>query len=108
MRDLLDDGEPDRWVADPLATFHFACQPGGTFSCRLIPGEPWRLGRALYPTTEPQLSFLLDRIRAARDLPTPPGPEFAIRSMMIIHGWLLSLANTPLSRVEQVFRYDVH
>ncbi len=100
--------EPERWIVDPLVSMHLACQPGGTFSSRLIPGDPWRLGRALYPTTEPQLSFLLNEIRAAREAPTPPGPEFAVRSMIIIYGWLSSLANTPLDVVEDALREEVH
>ncbi len=108
LRDLLDPGEPERWVAEPLGSMYLACQPGGTLSSRLIPGDPWRLSRALYPTHEPQLSFLLDQIRAAREAPTPPGPEFAVRSMMIIYSWLAALANTPLSQVEGAVREEVH
>lgn len=108
LRDLLDDREAERWVAEPLASTNFAYQPGKALSSRLIPGDPWHLGRALYPTAEPMLSFLLDQIRAARALPTPPGPEFAVRSMMIIYSWLSTLSYTPLSKIEDAIREDVH
>ncbi len=108
LRDLLDDREPERWVDESLASVSLAFQPGKVLSGRLIPGDPWRLSRALYPTAEPMLSFLLDQIHAARALPSPPGPEFAVRSMMIIYSWLSSMASTPLSRIEDVLREDVH
>ncbi len=108
LRDLLDEGEPVRWVAEPLASMILSCQPGATFGGRLIPGDPWRLGRAMYPTQEPQLSFLLEQIRAACDAPEPPAPEFAVRSMMIIYAWLSALASTPLSDFESALREEVH
>ncbi len=108
VRDLLDAGEPRRWVADPLASVSLACQPGRSFGGRLIPGDPWRLGRALYPADEPQLAFMLEQIRGARQAPDPPGPERAVRNLVIVYTWLTSLANTPLEVFDDRLREEVH
>ncbi len=107
LRDLLDDDQPERWVAEPLISRSLACQQGMTFSSRLIPGDPWRLARSSYPTQEPHLSSLLREIRVARDA-AEAVPERMLRSGLIIYSWLVSLANTHPLYFEEAMREEVH
>ncbi len=106
LRDLLDDREPEHWVAEPLVSRSLASQPGMTFSSRLIPGDPWRVARSSYPIQDPHLSALLREIRAGRDAPDAP-PERTLRSAMIIYAWLVALANTQPLHFAEAMREDV-
>ncbi len=107
LRDLLDDREAERWVAEPLISRSLASQPGMTFGTRLIPGDPWRVARSSFPIQESHLSTLLGEIRAGREAPDAP-PERTLRSAMIIYCWLVTLANTQPLYFEEAMREDVH
>lgn len=103
VRDLLDDDEPVRWLAEPLLSQGLAAGEGAIFGARLMPGEPWRLSAGVvYPTQEPQASHLMGEIRKAIADETSPFDERRIRSMFVVFGWLFPLSRTPPGLFEEL------
>ncbi len=103
VRDLLDEAEPVRWLAEPMVSERLIGRKGAVFGGRLIPGDPWRLSPTVYANQERQVLILIDEFRKALGSDPDPAEERQRRSQFVIFGCLFALANTPQSFYQAAF-----
>ncbi len=62
-----------------------------------MPGDPWRMSGAVYPTQEPHTSHLIEMIGAEIAAARSPAERRRAHSRFIVFGWLHAMARLPPS-----------
>lgn len=92
VRDLVDEDEPEVWVAAPVISQGLIGAKGSNFGARLLPGSPWRTSGALYPSQHPHLTHLIEQVHEVRESDPDPLQYHRDCGMLAVFGWLLNMA----------------
>lgn len=96
LRDLVEDREPVRWVAERAGSQGPNAAEGAVFGARLIPGSPWKLSGAVYPFPAVHVLRVLEELRFELGGKPRPTLDRQVRSTVIADAWLkLLVAPAP-------------
>lgn len=95
LRDLADDQEPVRWVAERAGSQGPNAAEGAVFGARLIPGSPWKLSGAIYPFPAAHVLRVLDEVRSELRSEPQPALDRQVRSTVIVDAWMKFLVMPP-------------